>query len=368
MTKSNTPILSIGIDLGKRTSRYCVLDKKLAVVKEDSVDNTPKDLERTFRKYPPVRVAIEACGISPWVSRLISNLGHKAIVANPRNVALISKSQKKSDRHDAELLARLAASDPKLLSPITHRGEQAQRDLAKIRLRDTLVRGRVVLTASLRGIFESLGSTLPGCSTECFHKRMRAVLSKDDLAVAEPMLAAIEAITLSIHKCDREIKRAATHDYPETKILQTAPGVGPVVSLAFVLTLDDSSRFKKSRVVGAFIGLTPRKHQSGDSDPELGITKAGNKYLRRLLVLSAHRILGRFGTECDLRDWGLKLAQRGGKNAKKRAVVAVARKLATILHRMWVTRTDFIARRSEPRPIIKHILKSNKKERNAKSA
>jgi transposase len=281
---------------------------------------------------------------------------------------LISKSQKKSDRRDAELLARLAASDPKLLSPITHRGEQAQRDLAIIKLRDMLVRGRLGLVASLRGIFESLGITLPGCSTQCFHKRMRAVLSKDDLALAEPMLTAIEALTQSILKCDREIERAATHDYPETKILQTAPGVGPIVSLAFVLTLDDPSRFKRSRVVGAFTGLTPRKHQSGDSDPELGITKAGNKYLRKLLVLSAHRILGRFGAECDLRDWGLKLAQRGGKNAKKRAVVAVARKLATILHRMWVTKTDFIPRRDVPRPIIKHILKPNKKERNARSA
>lgn len=356
--KHSTPFYTIGIDLGKNMSHVCVLDRKRDVHKQIALDSTPKAFAREFRDIPSSRIVMEACGISAWVSRFLGQFGHEVIVANPRNVALISKGNNKSDRVDAEFLARLGASDLQLLSPITHRGEQAQQDLAKIKLRDVLVRTRVTLLLSLRGNLESLGLQLPKCSSESAHKKLRAALTKEQIAFVEPMLAALETLTNSIRRYDREIEGTANKEYPEAQLLQTAPGVGPLISLAYVLTVDDPKRFKKSRDVGAFVGLTPRRHQSGGSDPQLRITKAGNRYLRQLLVQSANYILGPFAKDSDLRTWGLKLADRGGKNAKKRAIVAVARKLATILHRMWMAKTEFNPLRGEPHVKTKRILKS----------
>ncbi|MFN0205625.1 MAG: IS110 family transposase [Planctomycetota bacterium] len=362
MTHTTTASLTIGIDLGKRMSQFCVLDKKREVSKRGSAATTPGEFKRVFKKFAKARIVMEAGGVSPWASRVLEALGHEVIVANPRNVALISKSYQKSDRRDAEFLARLAAADLKLVSPITHRGEEAQQHLIKIKLRDALVRSRTMLILSLRGHLASLGMEVPSCSTASFHKKLYNELPKDTVEIVAPTLITIQSLTKSIHEYDREIEQIADEEYPEAKLLQTVAGVGPLTSLAFILTIDDAKRFKKSRDVSAFIGLTPKRQQSGDHNPQLGITKTGNSYLRRLLVQSAHYILGPFGKESDLREWGLKLAARGGKNAKKRAIVAVARKLAMILHRMWVTKTEFIPRRHEPHVVVKRALKAKKKE------
>jgi len=142
--------------------------------------------------------------------------------------------------------------------------------------------------------------------------------------------------------------------YPRTRLLRQVPGVGPVTALAFVLALADPSRFRSSRSVGAYLGLRPRRSDSGESMPELRITKAGNGAVRRLLVQCAQYILGPFGPESDLRGWGLKLAGRGGKRAKRVAVVAVARKLSVLLHRLWVSGENYDPlRNSKPAPKVK---------------
>ena len=139
---------------------------------------------------------------------------------------------------------------------------------------------------------------------------------------------------------DRQIREACGR-YPETQWLLQVQGVGPVTALAYVLTLEEPTRFEKSRTVGAFLGLTPRRDQSGQSDKQLPITKAGNTYLRQLLVNCAHYIMGPFAQDSDLRRYGERIASRGGKNAKKRAVVAVARKLAVLLHRLWQDQSTY---------------------------
>ena len=144
-----------------------------------------------------------------------------------------------------------------------------------------------------------------------------------------------KAFSWKIKKFDKQIEHICTEQYPETELLRGIKGVGPLTALAFILTLEDPTRFDKSRQVGCFLGLTPRRDQSGETDKQLRITKAGNPYLRRLLVGSAQYILGPFGEDCNLRKFGLRLASRGGKNAKRRAVVAVARKLAVLMHRLW---------------------------------
>lgn len=283
-----------------------------------------------------MRVVIEAGTHSPWVSRVLAGLGHEVIVANPRKVRLISDNEGKDDRVDAELLARLGRVDVKLLSPIQHRGEGAQADLALIRARDALVGARTQLVNHVRGAVKSLGSRLEKSSARSFGGKMGEQVPEALRAALEPVLEVIAEITHQISGYDQQIRRCCQQKYPETQLLTAVPGVGALTALGYVLTLEDPHRFAHSRSVGSFLGLRPGKDKSGQQDPELRITKAGSPLLRRLLVGSAQYLLGPFGPDTDLRRWGLKLAGRGRKNAKKRAVVAVARKLAVLLHRLWV--------------------------------
>jgi transposase len=160
-----------------------------------------------------------------------------------------------------------------------------------------------------------------------------------------------------IRNYDKQIETMAEQRYPEVKILTQICGVGVLTALTYVLVLEDPHRFKKSRSVGAYLGLRPRLNQSGQSDRQLRITKAGDSLLRRLLVGSGQYILGPFGPDCDLRRWGLTLAARGGKNAKKRAVVAVARKLAVLLHRLWITGEAYEAFRVAHQEVLMGNLK-----------
>ena len=145
------------------------------------------------------------------------------------------------------------------------------------------------------------------------------------------------AVSDCIQVYDERIEKLGREKYGHTELLRQVKGVGPLTSLAYVLTLENPDRFAKSRDVGPYLGLVPKQEESGDSQPQLGISKAGDVMLRRLLVGSAHYILGPFGPDTDLRRYGLRLCERGGKNAKKRAAVAVARKLAVLLHRLWIS-------------------------------
>jgi len=329
--------LIVGVDLGDRFSRYCVLDQQGKVLEEDSIATTGRAFRKLFGDRPAARVVIEVGTHSPWVQRLLQELGHETITANPRYVRLIYSSGSKNDQLDAERLARLARVDPKLLHPIQHRGGTAQADRALLRSRNALVECRTKLVNHARGVVKSIGGRLPTCSTSSFHKRVRQDLPEELKPALTPVLDTIGALTQKIQRLEARIERLAAKRYPETGLLRQVSGVGPLTALSYVLTVEDPQRFKSSRAIGPYLGLRPRQSQSGDVDPELRITKAGDSDLRRLLVGSAHYILGPFGPDTDLRRWGLALAARGKKNAKKRAVVAVARKLAVLLHRLWVT-------------------------------
>lgn len=251
----------------------------------------------------------------------------RAIYHNPR----------KDDRADAETLARLARLDPSLLSPIHHRSPQAQADLSVIRSRDALVRSRTLLINHARSIVKSTGARLPSCSADSFAHKVAPSIPEPLQPALLPILDTVAALTQQICFYDHRIVTLCQEQYPEVELLQPVAGVGALTALAYVLTLEDPQRFRKSREVEPALGLVPRRDQSGGRDPQLRITKTGDTYLRRLLVGSAQYILGPFGPDCDLRRWGLKLAERGGKNAKRRAVIAVARKLAILLHHLWKT-------------------------------
>jgi transposase len=338
-TTKDKPGMTVGLDLGDRYSHYCLLNAECEVVEEGRIQSTEAAFRRHFEGEPRLRIALECGTHSPWISRLLKKLGHQVIVANARKIPAITGSESKNDRNDAELLARFAAHDPKLLSPVRHRSLERQLDLNLIQARSTLVRARTMIVNALRGLVKSGGGRLPACSTESLPVRAKTAIPPALAAVALPLLQQIALLSRQIDAMDGQIEKLA-RKYPEIAVLRSAPGVGPVVAAAYVLTLDRPDA-AANRSAGAFLGLRPSQSQSGESDPQRRISKAGDSYLRSLLVQSTQYILGRFGPDSALRRWGLKLASSGGKRGKKRAIVAVARKLAVLLHSMWRSRQRF---------------------------
>jgi transposase len=342
--------VTIGLDLGDKFSQLCVLDdSSKEIVERSRVRTTLEGVERYFTGRSPARVVMEVGTHSGWVSRKLSDLGQQVLVADPRRVRALAGDQDKDDRLDAEFLARVGCLDAKLLKPIHHRSAQTQVALAQIRARDRLVQVRTKLVNCVRGLVKTVGQRLPSCSALSFHKLESQIPTELAEAVG-PLMVGIATLNQQIRRYDQMIKKTAETEYPQAVRLQQVAGVGPVTSLAYTLIIEDPSRFAKSRAVGPYLGLCPRRYQSGDANPELNISKRGDRLLRRLLVLSAHYILGAFGPDSDLRRWGLAHCTAGGtgkknvkaaRNAKKRAVVAVARKLAVLLHSLWITGQDY---------------------------
>ena len=335
--KTSEQKLTVGLDLGDRSSWYCVLDESGAVVLEQRLSTTPKAIGEVFGGMPRSRIALETGMHSPWVSRLLSKLGHEVMVAHARNVRLIGESRRKDDRLDAQTLARLARIDPQLLCPVKHRSARAQADLTVIRARAGLVRARTALVNTARGLAKSYGERLCGCNVRNMNPEKAQGLSPELRKALEPLLTAAQSLNEQIAEYNQRIEQLAQENYPQVALLKQVKGVGTLIKLTFLLTLEDAHRFRKSRDVGCYLGLQPGRRNSGQSEPQMHISKEGDPYLRTLLVQGAQHILGPFGPDCDLRRWGLKLAERGGRSGKKRAIIAVARTLAVLLHHLWVS-------------------------------
>jgi len=331
---------TIGIDLGDKSHQICLLDADGQITKERQVPNTHRGLEKALAQLAPSLVVIEAGTHSPWISSAIEGWGHEVLVANPRKLRAISDSQNKTDRNDARLLARLGRADRSLLSPIRHRGADTQADLALIKARYGLVKARTSLINRCRGIVKSMGGRMPPSSAESFHKHGESVPVALRQAL-EPLMSTIREMTTKIRQLEGKIEKLAEDKYPDSVRLSQPCGVGLLTALCFMLVVEDPRRFANSRQVGAYAGLTPERDQSGGSDKQLHITKAGDQYLRQLLVQCAHYVLGKKSKPCELKEWGLKLAERGGKAAKKRAVIAVARRLAVQMHRLWLSEEPY---------------------------
>jgi transposase len=325
------PAVTIGIDLGDKVSDLCFVNAEGKEFRRERIATSQDRFGKFFGGLPPARVVLECGTHSPWASRTLEACGHEVIVANPR---AIPRRFRKTDERDASGLARDGRSDPERLHPIRHRGPQAQQDLAVVRARDAVVRARTSLVNHVRGVVKSLGYRLPTCSARSFAEAAKSALPKEVKEALGPVVSIIAQLTKRIRSYDKKIEKVCER-YPETKTLRQVKGVGPMTSLTYVLVIEDPTRFADSRDVGAYVGLVGKKRASGKSDPELRIAKTGDKLLRCLLTISAQHILGPFGEECDLRCHGEAIAARGGKNAKKRAVTAVARKLAVLLHVLW---------------------------------
>jgi transposase len=335
---TSTPRYVLGLDLGDVASALCLLERgREQPLERSQMPMEPEAARQVLAACPRGLVVMEAGTHSPWVSRLAAELGHEVLVANPRQLALISKCDRKTDRTDAETLARLARADRTLLRPVHHRDERLQRHLEVLRARDALVRARTLLVNHARGALKGFGVRVNASSCDTFPQALKEQAPRELRALLAPVAQAIARLSTQIAAYDRRVNELCREEHPETRRLQQVVGVGPVTSLAFVLTIADPNRFRSNRQVGAYLGLRPRSDQSGASNRQLGIAKSGNPLLRRLLVQCAHHILGPFGPDTNLRRFGLAMRERGAGNAKKRAVVAVARRLAVLLLRLWRT-------------------------------
>ena len=326
----------LGLDLGDKKSHYSLLDESGTVVEEGSIPTSGKWVESLFGNVAKSRVVLEVGTHSRWVSRMAEQAGHETIVANARRLRWIFENDVKTDRVDAEALARVGRLDAKLLHPIEHRSQEAQADLAMVRSREAVVKARTQLINHVRGQVKAWGGRLPKCAAGSFHRRAKQYLPDELQETLQAIVEIIGQLTNQIRRYEKQIE-ARAKQYPEMAGLRAIDGVGLLTSAAFVWTLEDAGRFRKSRQVGPYLGLVPRRDQSGERDPAMRITKAGDEGLRRLLVQSAHYLLGPFGKDCDLRRFGERLQPGDSKKEKKRAVIAVARKLAVLLHHLWET-------------------------------
>lgn len=351
MTQTTTDplVLTTGLDLGDRTTHSCTLDPNRRVVERAKFSTNRTSLKHQFEGKPRQHIVLEAGSQSLWISHFLTELGHDVMVVDPRCIKAITASDRKTDRRDAETLARLALGVPEMLSCAQHRTLALQADVSVLRSRDLLVRMRTKMVTHVRGTLKSFGVKVPACSAGCFFTRAAEHIPESLVPALVPILAMLEDLEHRIRALDKTAAKLAQERYPASKVLRQVRGVGPLLSLAFVVSLGDPGRFARSRSVGTWVGLVPKKRSSGDANPQLRITKHGDRYLRRLLVISAQYILGPFGEDCDLRRYGMKLCLRGGGNAKKRAVVAVARKLAVLLHRLWVSGAPYERLRNSER-------------------
>ena len=328
--------LTVGVDLGDKWSNFCILGLDGEKLSEGELQTAQQDFTEFFQPLAAARVVMEVGTHSAWVRDVVASCGHEVLVANPRQMEGPKRRKRKNDRIDAHKLARVGRMDPQSLFAIEHRSVEVRQDLVAVRARDAVVAVRRDLINVTRGLVKSMGGRLPKCSSEGFPHKVTEVLPAEVREVLLPLVQLVEILSSRIKEYDETIETLASEKYSHTKLLRQVKGVGPITALAYVLTVENPERFAQSRDVGPYLGLVPKQEDSGDSQPQLRITKMGDMMVRRLLVGSAHYILGPFGPDTDLRRYGLRLSQRGGKNAKKRAVVAVARKLAVLLHRLWV--------------------------------
>lgn len=343
-------IFTIGLDLGDRISHLCVLDSQGEVVREGRMTTSRDEFERFFGQIGACVVAFEVGTHSRWTDEVIRACGHETLIANPHQVKLVYGSYKKTDRTDAEMLARVARADPKLLCPVEHRGRQSQEILARVRSRDVLVRSRTAMINSVRGQVKAQGSRLPTCSSESFVRRCESHIPESLAKALLPLLDVIRNINREIDTLDKQLEaKGQEHDMIISRLSQIA-GVGVLTAMTFMAVVEDPKRFPRRRDIGSYLGLCEKRDDSGQIKKQLRITKRGDGYLRKLLVNCAHYVMHR-GPDTDLKRWGLLLRVRGGQNGKKRAVVAVARKLAVLLLTLWQKETDYVPLRNSAPPL-----------------
>ena len=326
-----------GFDLGDTRSCFCLIGESGDVELEGEVPNERKALEEVLAARPEARVVLETSTGSHWIAAHLRSLGREVYEANPRRVALIAMSSRKTDRNDAEMLARIGRADVSLLHPVHPRSGECMEARLLLRVRQQLVSTRTRAVNSVRSSLKVFGYRAPSCSSEGFAKQAWVHVPARLAAFLHPLFELMQTLNGQIEVCDRELAELAKKRFPDSGVLQQIHGVGPLASLAFVTAIGDPKRFRDSRTVGPYLGLTPRSRQSGQRDPRLGISKEGDRMVRTLLVGAAMHILRQSAPDTALKRHGRRLAKSGSPRDKARARVAVARKLAIVMHRLWLT-------------------------------
>lgn len=334
LSEVSVEVVAVGIDVGDRRSQLCFVDAAGEIVEESTIATSREAFARRFGELPACRVVLETGTHANWAHDTLKSIGHEVIVANARKLALVTGNDRKSDVRDARMLALMGRSVPALLGPVEVRGEQARLDLALIRARAAAVDARTALVNSVRGLTKSAGFRLDSCSTAKVHK---LPVPESMEAALRPLMRMLEVLSKTIAEYDKQVAAICSERYPQTRTLTQVTGVGALTALVFVLTIGDPKRFSDPRNVGAYLGMTPRRKQSGQGDPQLRISKSGDRMMRTLLVQCAHHILRAKSPDTDLKRFGTRLAKHGGKLGKKRAVVATARKLSVLLLALWRT-------------------------------
>ena len=331
----------IGMDMGDKNHKAIGLSEDGEIIDRTEVPCTPEDVRAYLERFPGALLAIETGTHCRWVSRLGIGMGHEVLVGNARKLRMIWNSNRKNDWNDAEMLARVARTDRKLYSPVRLRDDDDQELLRMVKARDLLVKCRTGIVNKIRGFCKADGHHLPKCSADSF-MRLEHEVPMSVRTVSKPLFAMLKELAKKIGLYDVMIDKGIRKIHGEdAKLLEPIAGVGPVTTAAFLATVGDPATFGSARDAGPFFGLVPRQDQSGQTDKQMRITKEGNAVVRRLLVTAANYVMGPFGKDCDLRRHGMRIAERGGKNAKKRAKVAVARKLAVLMLAILRTRSEY---------------------------
>jgi transposase len=330
----------VGVDLGDKQAKAEVEGPDGTLLEVTSVPMTSAALARYFSRLGGARVVIEAGTHSPWVSRLVEAQGCQCVVVNPRRVRLIAESTGKSDDSDPGVLRFLGRVGLGNLNPVYHRSEQQQQDMMLLNARALLVKQRTALVSHVRFVAKSMGRRRETWESVTVKGRKQYLMPAELVPALKPLLDEAEVLTWRIAEYKKAIEKVIRERYPEAQRLQQIRGVGPITALTFVLTIHDASRFRRSRQVGAYLGFVPKRRQSGKKDPELGITKAGNAEARRLLVQCSQYIVSHPGADSDLRRWALTKTE-GGKARYRRGIIALARKLAVVMHRLMITGADY---------------------------
>ena len=328
------PSRSIGFDLSDEKSSFCMIDGRGRITREGQVETNAASLRQVFGELQASRIVLEASPQCHWVAKLLRTVGHEVIVINPRRLQLISESVSKTDRNDARMLARIGRLDVGMLQPVYEKSDETLSVRMQMRARTQLIGMRTRLINIVRNNMKTFGQKAPSCSSDAFHEKVR--LPKILRAALEPLLRMLAALQSEIESYDEAVAKQCDKHAP-TGIFRQIHGVGPVLSLAFAMAIEDPKRFKSSRLVGAYFGLAPKSFQSGKSDPRLRISKQGDRAVRSLLVSAATHIVKHSAPDSDLKRYGRRIARSGTKRDRARARVAVARKLAVLMHRLWAT-------------------------------
>jgi transposase len=325
---------SLGIDLSDKTANFCRMTADGGVVAEGKVALTAAKVAELWRKHGDVDVIVLESGTpSTWVQDLLTTLGARVIVADPRKLRAVTDSVRKSDERDARMLARIGLADEDLLSPTYVRPPELRKAMTLLKVRDQQVRARTATVLEIRSQVKLAGSRMPQCDARDFHEHEDAVPAELHDALA-PLFLTLRTLDAVVAALDEQIK-AVGASFPIVARLEKVDGVGPITALAFVAVIGDPSRFGKTRDIGAYLGLVPRRDQSGIADPSRRISKAGSGFLRRLLVQCAQTVCRPRGKDTAQRRWAHRQLDLRGKPGKRKIVVAVARKLAVVLLSLW---------------------------------